>query len=149
MTETTEDLTRSYEGKREGQARAASASSEWIAMAKEVAIRRAVDGEEFTAQDITNEVGFPESAGAVGTLFSHLARSKQIEWTGEIRPCSREQAHASDMRVWRVYTGLAERRAAVLARVEEFMEIPDGSSLTRAERQPGLFARQIRLAWES
>lgn len=146
----TADLTKSYEAKREGQARAASAASEWIAKAREVVIRRAVDGEEFTAQDITDEVGFPdESPGAVGTLFSHLARGKQIEWTGRIQPCSREQAHASDMRVWRVYSGTKQRNEALLALVEEFMEIPDGSTRTLAERQPALFARKIRTVYES
>jgi alkylated DNA nucleotide flippase Atl1 len=150
----TADLSKGYEGKREGQARAASASSEWLAAAKQEILRRVVNGEEVTAQDIVTTVGMPESKGAVGTAFSHLARSKQIEWTGRIQPCPREEAHASDMRVWRVYQGTQERNAAIIAKIGEWDEPSEstlgfGTRLSRAEKNPRGFMREIMALYRS
>lgn len=136
-----------------GQAASASAEEEWLERAKDEIRLRADAGQQFTAEDITNAVGMPEAKGAVGTAFSHLARSKVIEWTGEMRQCTREEAHASDLRVWQRYTGRAAREAAVLAVVRRFMEAPEdsrfGTNQTKAEKHPATFAREIRRAWES
>jgi hypothetical protein len=141
-----------YQRKAEGQAASARAENEWLASAK-AEIRLRVDaGLLVTAEDIILALGMPEAKGAVGTAFSHLARSKVIEWTGDIKPCTREQAHASDMRVWQRYTGKAAREAAVLSVVRRFMEPPDdvrfGTNQTKAEKHPATFAREIRKAWD-
>lgn len=147
--------------KRVGQAKSASAHAEWLDKAKAVALDLASRG-EFTADDIVQAVGLPtgrseaNANNAVGTLFSHLARGKHIEWTGRLAQCTRTENHASDLRVWQAYTGLEERKAQVWAIVLEGMEPVESSTtrtghstLTKAQRWPQRFADRIAVVMQS
>lgn len=145
-------LEEGFARKREGQAQAISGDVDgWRERAVAAAIELAVDGREFTAEDVTNLVGLPDSDGLVGSVFSQLRRSKQIEWTGEIRQCTREQSHAADQRVWRVYTGYEDRMRRIMDVVERGMQSPEdarfGSTLNRAQKHPLTFANEITREW--
>lgn len=145
------------EEKARGQAWAAAKYPEWTARAREVAIDLASRG-TFTAEDVIDKVGFPagqpsrDDNGAVGSLFSALARGKQIEWTGRMVKCTRTESHASDLRVWQAYSGFRERQKRVYEIVEEWM-VPNvdtktgRSTKSKAERYPALFAAKVREAW--
>jgi hypothetical protein len=93
--------------KAEGQAAAESGASEWSAQATEIIVELAEAGVHFTSEDITDRIGLPSGStgmnenNAVGSVFSKACRKGLIEWTGELKQSSREERHASDLRVWR------------------------------------------------
>ena len=93
--------------KAEGQAKAASSASDWHDRAMEVITELIEDGQEITSEDVTNRIGLPSGGtgmndnNAVGSVFSNAARKGIIEWTGRLVQSSREERHASDLRVWR------------------------------------------------
>ena len=144
-----------------GQHAAESAApAAWKDAARAAVLEMVEAGLEFTAEDVTQRVGCPngeytgerDTNGAVGSLFSSLGKSKVIEPTGELRRCTRTESHASDLRVWRAYTGRAARLKAATERLEHWMEPADdsrfGTTLTRAERHPVTFAREMRKVWD-
>lgn len=87
------------EAKQEGMDAAAGATLDWQFAAREWVMSQPV-GEMVMSDDVTWAIGVPPSKGAVGALFSGLARQKHIQRAGMGRS-RRSGRHKSSVAVWR------------------------------------------------
>jgi hypothetical protein len=55
---------------------------------------------EFTADDLTLTIGYPEKRAAVGSVFSQASRRKLVERAG-LEQSATPSSHASVIQVWR------------------------------------------------
>jgi hypothetical protein len=83
-----------------GEQAALSFDRNWSDEAFEVLERLAVDGIEFTADYLIELFGVPDSAGAVGAVFSKAAKAGLIKVVG-YATSRRIGRHGSLVRVWR------------------------------------------------
>ncbi len=83
-----------------GERRALEASGDWAAAAWRAIVRLAHHGAEFTADDVTAEVGPAPSNGAAGALF-RAARSAGLIVRVGYRTSRRVSRHGGVQAVWR------------------------------------------------
>lgn len=83
-----------------GAQAAFSFDRDWSDAAVEALEELAADGREFTADDVRDRVGEPESPGALGAVFRGAAAAEQIKLVG-YRRSRRLSRHAGVIGVWR------------------------------------------------
>lgn len=89
----------------EGMARAARADrvQEWKDAA-EILLERIPGGAQFTADDIVERIGLPDTGVArnnvVGAWFATKSRAGEIRFTGNFRKSGRVIGHGNLQRVW-------------------------------------------------
>ncbi len=84
--------------KEEGQRLAMVASIHWQTVAKEW-VASLPRGTTVTSDDVTGHLGVPPSQGAVGALFSGLAKQGVVRMAG-VTTSRREGRHGSMVRRW-------------------------------------------------
>jgi hypothetical protein len=74
---------------------------EWAERADRFLKTLAVSGYDFTAEDVSEEVGLPPHPNAMGGVFLRASKKGLIVPTGTVVRAERDARHASMLRVWR------------------------------------------------
>lgn len=68
-------------------------------------IIRQQPGKEFACDDLTRELGVPDQGAnrnnVMGAIFSSMAKTGAISWTGAFRKSKRVDRHGGFQKVWR------------------------------------------------
>jgi len=76
-------------------------NQEWALRAERFLHLLAVSGWDFTAEDVTEEIGAPPHPNLMGAVFLRASKAGYIVPTGRVVRASRDARHASMLRVWR------------------------------------------------